>query len=281
MSSGTGVLSSAQHRRFPRYPAKCPILRQRVENLADYFSVISSSITGNDQYWFRGHEDASWELTPTALRYEQEADRARALGLVSEFKRLAEFKLERPPLPNEELKWVQIARHYGLPTRLLDWTESATIALYFASLNRSIKKSRSSDGIVFILNPVDLNRMSYPSKPRIFNAQADEKIIAKYLRLGARGGVRGRRTIAINPVWNSDRLMLQKGVFTLHSSRFRLDGKQAPSLVGLPILRECKARMLLELVLSCLSKRIYAWVQPTAPHAWSTQKGGPAGCRRR
>jgi serine/threonine protein kinase len=36
-----------------------------------------------------------------------------------------------------------------------------------------------------------------------------------------------------------------------------------------------------KLVLSCLSKRIYAWVQPTAPHAWSTQKGGPAGCRRR
>jgi hypothetical protein len=241
MGSGTGVLSSAQHRRFPRYPAKCPILRQRVENLADYFSVISSSITGNDQFWFRGHEDATWELTPTALRYEQEADRARALGLVSEFKRVAEIKLPRPPLPNEELKWVQLARHYGLPTRLLDWTESATVALYFASLNFSV------DGMVFILNPVDLNRMSYPSKPQIFNAQADEEIIAKYLKLGARGSVRGPRTIAINPVWNSERLMLQKGVFTLHGSRFRLDSKQAPSLVGLPIVRGCKARMLLEL----------------------------------
>ncbi|MGB7591729.1 MAG: FRG domain-containing protein [Terriglobia bacterium] len=242
MTAVTGMLSDAEHRRFARNPAKCPILRQRVENLADYFSVFNPSITGNDQFWFRGHEDASWELTPTALRYKLEDDRTRALGLVSEFKRVAEIKLPRPPLPNEELKWVQLARHYGLPTRLLDWTESATIALYFASLNSSV------DGIVFMLNPVDLNRMSYPKNPYIFNAQLDEKIIAKYLKLGVRSSVRGPGTIAINPVWNSDRLMLQKGVFTLHGSRFRLDGKQAPSLVGLPILKESKARMLVELI---------------------------------
>jgi hypothetical protein len=101
--------------------------------------------------------------------------------------------------------------------------------------------------MVFILNPVVLNRMSYPSKPQIFNAQAEEEIIAKYLKLGARGSVRGLRTIAINPVWNSERLMLQKGVFTLHGSRFELDSEQAPSLVGLPIVKGCKAQMLLEL----------------------------------
>ena len=241
MTAGSGELSSAEHRRFARYPARCPILRRRVENLAAYFSVISSSITGNDQFWFRGHEDAIWELTPTALRYKREDERTRALGLVSEFKRVAEIKLPRPPLPNEELKWVQLARHYGLPTRLLDWTESATIALYFASLNSSV------DGMVFILNPVDLNRMSYPKNPHIFNAHLDEGIIAKYLKLDASGSVRGPGTIAINPVWNSERLMLQKGVFTLHGSRFRLDSKQAPSLVGLPIVREFKARMLMEL----------------------------------
>jgi hypothetical protein len=241
MTAGTGVLSSSELRRFAKCPARCPILKQRVENLADYFSVISSSITSTDQFWFRGHEDVRWELTPTALRYKRKNDRTRALGLVSEFKRIAEIKLPRPPLPNEELKWVQLARHYGLPTRLLDWTESVTIALYFASLNSSV------DGMVFILNPVDLNRMSYPKNPHIFNAQSDEKVIATYLKLSARETVRGPGTIAINPVWNSERLMLQKGVFTLHGSRFQLDGRQAPSLVGLPILKECKVRMLLEL----------------------------------
>jgi hypothetical protein len=241
MAASIGALSSAENRRFARSRAKCPILNQRAANLADYFSIISSLITSKDQFWFRGHEDANWALTPTALRYNREQDRIQALGLISEFKRVAEIKLPRPPLPSEELQWVQLARHFGLPTRLLDWTESATIALYFASLNSSV------DGMVFILNPVDLNRMSYPTKPRIFNARLDEDIIGKYLKLDGRKNPRGPRTIAINPVWNSERLMLQKGVFTLHGSRFQLDSAQAPSLVGLPILNEYKSQMLLEL----------------------------------
>ena len=241
MAASIDALSSREYKRFAKSPVRCPILKQRASNLADYFSIISSLITSKHQFWFRGHEDASWELAPTALRYNREQDRIQALGLIAEFKRVAEIKLPRPPLPTEELQWVQLARHFGLPTRLLDWTESATIALYFASLNSSV------DGMVFILNPVDLNRMSYPREPRIFNARLDEDIISKYLKLGGGKNPRGPRTIAVNPVWNSERLMLQKGVFTLHGSRFQLDSAQAPSLVGLPILKECKTQMLLEL----------------------------------
>jgi hypothetical protein len=241
MATSVDALSITEYKRFAKSPARCQILKQRASNLADYFSIISSSMASDVQFWFRGHEDASWELTPTALRYKREQDRTRALELISEFKRVAEIKLSRPPLPEEDLQWVQLARHYGLPTRLLDWTESATIALYFAALNSSI------DGMVFILNPVDLNRMAYPSTPRIFNVRSDKHIIGKYLSLDGRERARGPNTIAINPVWNSDRLMLQKGVFTLHGSRFQLDGRQAPSLVGLPILKEWKAQMLLEL----------------------------------
>jgi hypothetical protein len=41
--------------------------------------------------------------------------------------------------------------------------------------------------------------------------------------------------------------MLQKGVFTLHGSRFDLDKDQAPSLVALPIVREAKGQLLVEL----------------------------------
>lgn len=101
--------------------------------------------------------------------------------------------------------------------------------------------------MVFILNPIDLNRMSYPRMPRIFNVRSDERIINEYLKLGGRKRVGGPNTIAINPVWNSERLVLQKGTFTLHGGRFQLDSRQAPSLVGLPILREWKAQLLLEL----------------------------------
>lgn len=237
-------LTAKEYKRFEAAPVKCQVLRQRIGSLSDFFSVISASITGAQKYWFRGHARVKWSLTPSALRYKREADRKRALQLVSEFKRVAEIKLPRPPGPEDHLKWVQLAQHYGIPTRLLDWTESATIGLYFACLSES---SEPSDGMVFMLNPVDLNRLSYPQKPRVLDAGEDTRLIQEYLRLDAKRRKRGKATVAVNPVWNSDRLMLQKGVFTLHGSHFNLDSNQAPSLVALPIFLESKPQLLKEL----------------------------------
>src|SRR5205823_4830121 len=66
-----------------------------------------------------------------------------------------------PPVPGREETdlWLFLAQHFGVPTRLLDWTQGALIALYFALLEEKADKPRP---IVWMLNPTQLNRKSAP-----------------------------------------------------------------------------------------------------------------------
>jgi len=241
MADALDRLTSSEMQRFSVCPVRCARVSSRVESVADYFSVIAAAVKEDQIFWFRGHAKAEWSLTPWALRPPQERERASALSLISHFKRIAEIKIDRPPAPDEELMWAQIAQHYGLPTRLLDWTESAATAFFFACLKTN------EDGMVFILNPVDLNKLTFPRKPRVLDPRTDAESISKYLGLSGRRSARGRYPIAVNPVWNSQRLMLQKGVSTVHGARFDLDTGRIPSLVAIPILSESKARLRAEL----------------------------------
>jgi len=56
------------------------------------------------------------------------------------------------PMTHETDKWLFLARHVGLPTRLLDWSESALVGFYFALLEKQ--------PVVWMLNPYELNRKS-------------------------------------------------------------------------------------------------------------------------
>lgn len=158
-------------------------------------------------------------------------------------KRFLDMKLARPPKAEDELGWMQVAQHHGLPTRLLDWTQNAAVALFFACCS-----SPDDDGLVVILNPAELNQAVDPRSPRVFDSTLDAQIIKPYFGLDGRQSSRGKRTIALNPTWNNDRIALQQGAFTLHGSRqFDLDQSQTSSLIYVPILKDHKLALLDEL----------------------------------
>lgn len=96
--------------------------------------------------WYRG-QSSCWKLVPSVFRGEE--------SVLNETSLYHHFKLLRTDFsdaPNSCFDWLAVMQHYGLPTRLLDWSESILIALYFAVCDHE-----KEDGQLFVLNAGGLN----------------------------------------------------------------------------------------------------------------------------
>jgi hypothetical protein len=112
---------------------------------------------------FRGHQRTDYSLKPTIERAFGESAASWAVlerQALKEFRSKARMHLATSLLPpgDKILEWLALMRHYGVPTRLLDFTLSPYIALYFALRGRSQDEKSSAE--VWAINAATLRHQA-------------------------------------------------------------------------------------------------------------------------
>jgi hypothetical protein len=119
------------------------------------FDVLRQCVEAG--YCFRGVTDAEDGLLSTLDRYGPTLKAHREQYLIREFQRRLHHYLRVELLPSTTFELLSLMQHYGVPTKLLDFTYSPYVALYFAVYDT--KEER--DCAIWAVLPFNLHSKSY------------------------------------------------------------------------------------------------------------------------
>jgi hypothetical protein len=175
------------------------------------------------QYWFRGHSQIFGSLLPTVHRAPFHSARENIEFWAGQrFRLRARSFTSKVPDWGDHLLWLLMMQHHGVPTRLLDWTASILVALYFAAGDPI-----DEPGEVWCMNPHQLNwhgnyKLCGPYDPPIRYLAAEVFLEPERLPdLAESLGLKKAPTTALGliPPLEFPRMAAQMSRFTIHASR--------------------------------------------------------------
>jgi len=180
----------------------------------DFLESVKQAKTelGNpDVLWYRGHPNSRFYLLASLLRFKNGIDKEKQL--FANFKKFSDRILKRRDSDWETLFEMQ---HFGVPTRLLDWSETFGVALFFAATyNQSHHPDQ--DAALYLLDPLALNGLSGVGE--VFRVPQDESKFNYTKIYWEHTPFSPNAPIAIEPIFINDRMLAQRGVFTVHHDK--------------------------------------------------------------
>lgn len=214
-----------------------PPVEHSINNLTAFTECVEAAlgasrvVYGSDPSvvnWYRGCGSSTYPLLPSLYRHPTKTAANDLLKLEREM--LAWFKREsilhetvREYL-DPDFEQLFFMQHYGVPTRLLDWTANPFIGLYFALTSAHRDKATGKygeDAALWILSPnawneKSLSELSWGGKGALALEHPEKKGYAprKSSEVQDLIAMYGP-PVAMHGVANTTRMFAQKGVFTI------------------------------------------------------------------
>lgn len=215
------------------------IKHHKPTSFSQVMEVVEAFQEAHDVAWYRGCGRSWYDLSPTLYRHPTVKTPDELSKLEKEISIV--FSQRSPPFVSQGFdgEWDRMffMQHYGIPTRLLDWTESPFVALYFAltTCDRNKSGKPNTDCAFWMLNPAKWNEgalsdISFPGGV-LDSSREQVKSYSPSTDLAERKNT----AIMIFGTHNSPRIVAQRGMFALFGKSVAAMEKQYDDNKDFPV----------------------------------------------